>query len=79
LYGFLKEHWGKGYASEASKAVLRYGLEELGLDEIVAAVNLENIASEKVLINIGMRYVEVIDYPKEGPVKKYKYLKNKNI
>lgn len=46
---------------------------------MVAAVNLENIASEKVLTNIGMRYVEVIDYPKEEPVKKYKYLKNNNI
>lgn len=79
LFGFLKEHWGKGYGSEAAKSVLRYGIEELGLDEVIAAVNLENIASEKVLTNIGMCYVEVIDYPKEGPVKKYKYLKNNNI
>ena len=71
LYGFLKEYWGKGYASEASEAVLKYGKNNLGLKKIHAAVNLRNLASEKVLINSGMEYVETIDYPNEGKVKKY--------
>src|SRR4051812_42133923 len=31
-----REHWGKGYATEAARASLRYGFEQLGLDEIVA-------------------------------------------
>lgn len=71
LYGFSKERWGKGYASESAKAVLKYGRENLGLEEIVAAVNLKNKASEKVLINSGMKFVGTIEYPDEGLVRKY--------
>ncbi len=71
LYGFSKKYWGNGYASEATKVVLKYGKEILGLDRILAAVNLKNLASEKVLLNSGMKYIEIIDYPNEGQVKKY--------
>lgn len=36
LYGFAKAYWGKGYALEAAKAVMEFGLKELKLDKIVA-------------------------------------------
>jgi len=71
LYGFLSDYWGKGYGTEATKAVLKYGKERLALDKIYAAVNLSNHASEKVLLKSGMKYVEIIEYPKDGKVKKY--------
>ncbi|WP_175438432.1 GNAT family N-acetyltransferase [Fusibacter sp. 3D3] len=63
---------GNGYAIEAAKAVLEFGLTELNLDEIVAAVNYENVASDKVLIRIGMHYVGDIEWPDQGIVKKYR-------
>ena len=72
LYGYAKEHWGKGYAFEAAKVVLDFGINVLKLGEIVAAVNYKNIASDKVLINIGMKYVGDVEWPEEGMVKKYK-------
>ncbi|MDH8679932.1 GNAT family N-acetyltransferase [Fusibacter bizertensis] len=71
LYGYAKKYWGNGYAIEAAKAVLEFGITKLNLDEIVAAVNYENVASDKVLIKIGMNYVGDIEWPEQGMVKKY--------
>jgi ribosomal-protein-alanine N-acetyltransferase len=54
-YGFFKEFWGKGYGSEAAKALLRFGFEEAKLEKIVGATHLENFASQGVLQNIGLK------------------------
>jgi RimJ/RimL family protein N-acetyltransferase len=53
-YGLTKEHWGKGLASEAAAAAMKYGFHQLGLDRIVAVVWPENIASLRVLEKLGM-------------------------
>jgi RimJ/RimL family protein N-acetyltransferase len=49
-------YWGRGYASEAAAAVVRYGFEELGLNKIYAGYFSRNPASGAVLRKIGMRY-----------------------
>jgi ribosomal-protein-alanine N-acetyltransferase len=46
--------WGRGFATEAARAALRYGFEYLGLPHIVAVARPENRASQKVLAKIGM-------------------------
>ena len=56
-YGFSKAHWGKGLATEAARASLRYGFETLGLERIVAVAQPENVASRRVMEKIGMKYV----------------------
>lgn len=53
-YGFFKDVWGRGFATEAANAVLRFGFENVNLEQIVAATHHENIASHKVLHKIGM-------------------------
>jgi ribosomal-protein-alanine N-acetyltransferase len=60
--GYLldKPCWGKGLATEAASKSVRYGLEELKLDHIIALVHLENIASQRVIQKCGMTYVETI-------------------
>lgn len=50
----LPEYWSMGYASELSKAVVRYGLYELGIDEITAVTDVNNAGAIKSLINMGM-------------------------
>jgi RimJ/RimL family protein N-acetyltransferase len=55
-YRYAKRHWGKGYAKEAARAMLRRGFEELNLLEIVAIVDIRNGASERVLQKLGMKY-----------------------
>ncbi len=47
--------WGKGYASEAANAWLRFGFETIGLDEIVAFTIPANEPSQKVMTRIGMQ------------------------
>ncbi|HET8623363.1 MAG TPA: GNAT family N-acetyltransferase [Gemmatimonadales bacterium] len=47
--------WGRGYATEAAAAVVRYGFDELGLHKIHAHYLVRNPASGKVLERIGMR------------------------
>jgi RimJ/RimL family protein N-acetyltransferase len=49
-----KPWWGHGYASEAARACLRYGFDELGLDEIVSFTATGNTRSRAVMERIGM-------------------------
>ncbi|MES2410001.1 MAG: GNAT family N-acetyltransferase [Bacteroidota bacterium] len=52
-YMSLPEFNGKGYMSEAIKAVVAYGFEQLNLNSIEAIIAPENIASERVLQKNG--------------------------
>lgn len=58
-YAFGKAFWGKGYASEAAYASLRYGFETARLPYILALADVPNVASQRVMQKIGMRYVGV--------------------
>lgn len=49
------EHWGKGYATEAADAVLRYAFNVLNIKEIVAFTVPTNNASQKVMEKLGMQ------------------------
>ena len=49
------ELWGKGYATEAARAVLGFGFERLGLNRIYAHHMARNPASGRVLAKIGMQ------------------------
>jgi ribosomal-protein-alanine N-acetyltransferase len=48
--------WGKGYATEAATAMVRYGFEVLALERIYASYFAGNLASQRVLEKIGMRH-----------------------
>jgi len=56
FYALAKPYWRKGLATEGARASLRYGFEERGLDHIIAAAFVDNIASRRVLEKIGMTY-----------------------
>ncbi len=53
-YAFGKTFWGKGYATQAARANLRFGFEHLGLPEIIAVAVPENIGSQRVMEKLGM-------------------------
>ncbi|GAA0730494.1 GNAT family N-acetyltransferase [Dactylosporangium roseum] len=46
---------GKGYAREASEAVLRLGFEDLGLHRITGACDTRNVPSWQLMSRLGMR------------------------
>src|SRR5438128_9162233 len=48
LYGFARDAWGHGYATEAAGAAVRFGIDEMGLERIVALAFPENLASIRV-------------------------------
>ncbi len=54
-YLFGRNFWGKGLATEAATACLKYGFEKLEFPEIIAITDLENVASQKVLEKIGFK------------------------
>jgi RimJ/RimL family protein N-acetyltransferase len=51
-----REHWGYGYATEAAREALRYGFEQLGLNEIVAMTVPANKRSLRVMERLGMTH-----------------------
>ena len=45
--------WGRGFATEAGAAAVRFGFDEVGLERILAVVRPENAASQRVLTKLG--------------------------
>ena len=61
-YRFLPAFWGRGLATEASRACLAYGFETLGLQRVIGLTDPENQASMRVLEKIGMLPEGSIEY-----------------
>jgi RimJ/RimL family protein N-acetyltransferase len=49
------DHHGNGYATEASRSLLRIAFEELGLHRVIGQTEARNAASARVLEKLGMR------------------------
>ncbi len=72
-YRYLQRHWGNGYATEAAKGCLYYGLHNLCLPKVVAMAHVENKSSWKVLEKAGMHFTgESLLY--NSPVRTYEKL-----
>ncbi|KPL03861.1 MAG: hypothetical protein AMJ90_02830 [candidate division Zixibacteria bacterium SM23_73_2] len=60
-YGLSKSYWGKGFATEAARAILDYGFLIIGLKKIIAIVMPQNNASKRVIEKMGMVYRKQIE------------------
>lgn len=56
LYRLDQTYWNQGIATEATKASLRYGFEQVNLEYIVAITAPEHIASRRVMEKAGLKY-----------------------
>ncbi len=61
-YRFIPRYWGKGYATESSLAILDFGFNKLNIDTICGAAEKDNMASNKILQNIGLNFVNEFIY-----------------
>lgn len=61
-YRFKRKHWGKGFATESSAAILDYGFKHLNTDKIFAITDPRNVNSKKVLTKLGFDFQETFDY-----------------
>ena len=62
-YQIFNRHWGHGYGQESAAAGLRIGFQQLRLNRLEAAINLDNKKSIRLVAAIGMR--------REGIKKRY--------
>ena len=53
-----RKFWGRGYATEAAKASLKFAFENLAADEIVSFTTVQNKPSQSVMKRIGMVNVQ---------------------
>ena len=66
-YELDPKHWGKGYATEAARAVLDFGFSNMNLQRISAWCIADNIGSARVLEKLGMSL--------KGRVRDHQYFK----
>lgn len=59
---FAHEFWGRGYASEAARALVEFGFDRAGLDEIVSLTVPANERSRHVMERIGMTHNPADDF-----------------
>jgi [ribosomal protein S5]-alanine N-acetyltransferase len=69
-YVISPDYWGKGITTEAAKAIIQFGFEQMDLVRIQARCLVENIASQRVMEKVGMSY--------EGTHRKSMFLKGKH-
>lgn len=50
-----RDMWGKGYATEASRAALAWGFENIAKDEIISLIHRDNARSIRVAERLGER------------------------
>ena len=70
-YAMMPEFWGKGYTTEAGKAVLQFCFHQLQLNRIEATVETENPASIAAIQKLGLQH--------EGTFKEYEMNNDKFI
>lgn len=57
--------WGKGYATEGARALIRKGFTELGARHVVATTYQDHLASRRVMVKAGMTLVRSYRMPPE--------------
>lgn len=63
-YRLRREAWGRGLATEGSRAVLRHAFSTLGEREVDACAMPENVGSTRVMKKCGMRKVGSFIHPR---------------
>lgn len=62
-YRLAAGRWGRGYATEGSRALVRSAFEELGARRVYATTMAVNVASRRVMEKAGLRFVRVFHQP----------------
>lgn len=60
-YRLIKKYWGQGIATETAIASLNYAFEQLNTKEVYAMADCENDVSNKILTNVGLKFIEIFD------------------
>ena len=69
--------WGKGFATEIGQALMHYAFERMGIERLIALIEPENEASERVALKIGMRFDKEVVRP-GGAIRKLYVIDSKD-
>ncbi|MFI7277911.1 GNAT family N-acetyltransferase [Streptomyces sp. NPDC049879] len=61
-----RAHWGRGIATEAAAAALRFGFHDAGLDRVVSICHADNHGSARVMAKLGMHVDRRTTVPATG-------------
>src|SRR5687767_9675810 len=67
-YRLRRTAWGKGYATEGSRALIRKGFAELGVQRVVSETMVVNTASRRVMEKAGLLFVRVFHQEWPDPI-----------
>ena len=56
-----RQYWGQGFASELTRRVLEFAVDEVGLKEIYGVFEKENQASRRLLAKLGFVWLETLN------------------
>jgi [ribosomal protein S5]-alanine N-acetyltransferase len=59
-YELTQKVWGRGLATEAARACVRYAFEDVGMERVIAGADAPNTASLRVIEKLGMKYLDNI-------------------
>jgi RimJ/RimL family protein N-acetyltransferase len=62
-YRLRKSAWGKGYATEGSRALIQKGFAEFGVQRVVASTMVVNVASRRVMEKAGLKFIRTFHQP----------------
>ena len=62
LYGLLPEFWGKGFVTEAARAVLAHGFDACHMARVIASTDTPNQRAVNVMQRLGMCFTERREY-----------------
>lgn len=65
-FHLLPQYWGKGFAKEAARTVIRYAFDNLGVEALFAGHNPKNELSRHLLIRLGFEFTHEEFYPPTG-------------
>lgn len=61
-YRLRRKYWGQGIATETARESLKYGFNQMDLEEISAHAYVDNAASNKIIRNVGFSYIDTFPY-----------------
>jgi len=67
-YRLRRSAWGRGYAPEGSRALIRKGFTELGVRRVFAETMAVNLASRRVMEKSGLEYVRTFHEDWSDPI-----------
>ncbi len=61
-YHIRRDHWNRGYATEAARAAMAYAFEKFPVDHLISLIRPENLPSRRVAEKNSLRIDREIDW-----------------